>query len=28
VLVWLCRNCAAEMNIGESPRSVLQSARR
>jgi len=28
VLVWLCRNCATELNIGETPRAVLQSARR
>ncbi len=28
VLVWLCRECAAELHIGESPRAVLQSARR
>jgi hypothetical protein len=28
VLVWLCRNCATELNIAESPRAVLQSARR
>ena len=28
VVVWLCRGCAAELSIGESPRAVLQSARR
>lgn len=28
VVVWLCRTCASELNIGESPRAVLQSARR
>lgn len=28
VLVWLCRNCATELSIAESPRAVLQSARR
>jgi hypothetical protein len=28
VVVWLCRGCAAELNIGETPRAVLQSARR
>ena len=28
VLVWLCRDCAAELHLGESPRAVVQSARR
>ena len=28
VLVWLCRECAAELHINDAPRSMLQSARR
>ena len=28
VLVWLCRECASELHIGEAPRAILQSARR
>jgi len=28
VVVWLCRECAAELHLGEAPRAVLQSARR
>ncbi len=28
VLVWLCRTCANDLRIGESPRAVLQTARR
>ena len=28
VLVWLCRKCAGELRISDSPRAVLQSARR
>ena len=28
VLVWLCRECAAELQINDAPRSMLQSARR
>jgi len=28
VLVWLCRECAAELHISDAPRAVLQSARR
>lgn len=28
VLVWLCRECAAELQITESPRAVVQGARR
>ena len=28
VIVWLCRECAAELHIGEAPRAVIQSARR
>ena len=28
VVVWLCRECAAELHIGEAPRAILQSARR
>jgi hypothetical protein len=28
VLVWLCRQCATELHIGEAPRAVLQAARR
>lgn len=28
VLVWLCRECAAELQMTESPRAVVQGARR
>lgn len=28
VLIWLCRECAAELHISDAPRAVLQSARR
>ncbi|MFN2576511.1 MAG: hypothetical protein ABR607_02355 [Pyrinomonadaceae bacterium] len=28
VQVWLCRECALELNMGETPRAILQSARR
>lgn len=28
VMVWLCRECATELNLNEAPRAVLQSARR
>jgi len=28
VMVWLCRECAVELQIRDSPRAVLQSARR
>jgi hypothetical protein len=28
VLVWLCRDCASELHIGEAPRAILQGARR
>lgn len=28
VLVWLCRECAAELHISDAPRAVLQGARR
>jgi hypothetical protein len=28
VLVWLCRECASELHIGEAPRAILQGARR
>ena len=28
VLVWLCRECAAELHISDSPRAIVQSARR
>ncbi|HEX7723355.1 MAG TPA: hypothetical protein VF397_14440 [Pyrinomonadaceae bacterium] len=28
VVVWLCRECAAELHIGEAPRAILQGARR
>ena len=28
VMVWLCRECATELHIGETPRAILQSARR
>jgi len=27
VLVWLCRECAAELHLGESPRAMLQSGK-
>ena len=26
VLVWLCRSCAAELDISETPRAVLHAA--
>ena len=28
VLVWLCRDCAAELHLSDAPRAVLQAARR
>jgi hypothetical protein len=28
VVVWLCRECASELHIGEAPRAILQGARR
>jgi len=28
ILVWLCRNCAAEVGVAESPRAIAQPARR
>ena len=28
VLVWICRACAAELQVSDSPRAVVQSARR
>jgi DNA primase len=28
VVVWLCRDCAAELHISDAPRAVLQGARR
>jgi hypothetical protein len=28
VLVWLCRECAANLHISDAPRAVLQGARR
>lgn len=28
VIVWLCRECAAELHISDAPRAVVQSARR
>ena len=28
VIVWLCRECVAELQICDAPRAVLQSARR
>jgi len=28
VLVWLCRECAAELNMGEAPRAIMQGMRR
>lgn len=28
VLVWICRACAAELQVSDAPRAVVQSARR
>ena len=28
VVVWLCRDCAAELHISDAPRAVLQGPRR
>ena len=28
VLVWLCRNCSAELHLSDAPRAVAQGARR
>jgi hypothetical protein len=28
VLVWLCKQCAAELSLIDSPRAVMQGARR
>jgi hypothetical protein len=28
VVVWLCRDCAAELHISDAPRAILQGARR
>jgi hypothetical protein len=28
VLVWLCRECASELRLSETPRAVLQGVRR
>ncbi len=28
VLVWLCRNCSAELHLSDAPRAVVQGARR
>ena len=28
VLVWLCRECAAELHMSDAPRAVVQTARR
>lgn len=28
VIVWLCRDCAAELRLSEAPRAVAQGARR
>ncbi len=28
VVVWLCRDCAANLHISDAPRAVLQGARR
>jgi hypothetical protein len=28
VLVWLCKTCATELSLSESPRAVMQGARR
>jgi hypothetical protein len=27
VLVWLCRECSAELHLGEAPRAVMQSGK-
>jgi len=28
VLIWLCKECATELGMAESPRAIVQSARR
>ena len=28
VLVWLCRECAAELHLSDAPRALVQGARR
>ncbi len=28
ILVWLCRNCAAEVGVSDMPRAVVQGSRR
>jgi hypothetical protein len=28
IMVWLCRQCASELNLGDSPRAISQAARR
>jgi hypothetical protein len=28
ILVWLCRDCAAEVGVAESPRAITQASRR
>jgi hypothetical protein len=28
ILVWLCTDCAAALKLGDTPRAVMQSARR
>ncbi len=28
VIVWLCRDCAAELHLSDAPHAVLQGARR
>jgi hypothetical protein len=28
ILVWLCSDCAAELNLSDTPRAITQAARR
>ena len=28
IMVWLCPQCASELNLGDSPRAIAQPARR
>ncbi|HEY6118825.1 MAG TPA: hypothetical protein VIV66_02640 [Pyrinomonadaceae bacterium] len=28
ILVWLCRDCASEVGVAESPRAITQASRR
>ena len=28
ILVWLCHDCAAEMNLSDTPRAITQASRR